>query len=237
MILLVASDISMYAYDKAKETGHFKADELIDGYIDMVGKNGTLLFPTYNWDFCEGKTFDIREVNSQTGRLSNTALSRSDFIRTRHPIYSFAVRGKDAEYLEGLNNIGAFDKESPFGYLHKNKTKMLIIGLEYQNSFTFVHYVEQQERVDYRYEKEFTAEYIDEDGIKSIRTYSMYVRNLKRKVRANINPIGRILEENGIAETWTENKTKFTLIDLAKAYEVICDDIKFNGAKNLYVEG
>jgi len=63
-ILLIASDISRYAYEETKNKGHFNPNKFIDKYIDIIGENGTLLFPTYNWDFCEGKTFDIRKINS-----------------------------------------------------------------------------------------------------------------------------------------------------------------------------
>ena len=44
--------------------------------------------------------------------------------------------------------------------------------------FTFMHYVEETIGVDYRFCKEFHGEYIDADGSRSERMYSMYVRYL-----------------------------------------------------------
>ena len=44
--------------------------------------------------FCEGKDFDYKKTQSKCGLLSNIALKRDDFLRTKNPIYSFAVTGK-----------------------------------------------------------------------------------------------------------------------------------------------
>ena len=43
-----------------------------------VGKNGTIFIPTYNWDFCKGKTFHYKKTRSQSGSLGNIALKRKD---------------------------------------------------------------------------------------------------------------------------------------------------------------
>lgn len=44
--------------------------------------------------------------------------------------------------------------------------------------FTFMHYVEKELKVPYRYMKAFNSKYIDEQGEVEERTYSMYVRDL-----------------------------------------------------------
>ena len=62
---------------------------------DKIRPNGTLLFPTFNWNFCKGKTFDYKKTKSNTGALSNISLSMKDFKRSINPIYSFNVCGKD----------------------------------------------------------------------------------------------------------------------------------------------
>lgn len=85
----------------------------------IVGAEGTLLFHTFFWSFCHGGTFDYDKTLGETGILSNRALKRLDFIRTQHPIYSFAVWGKDARYLAALNNVDAFAHDSPFEYMYQ----------------------------------------------------------------------------------------------------------------------
>ncbi|RUL54196.1 AAC(3) family N-acetyltransferase [Lysinibacillus antri] len=234
-ILLIGSDVTLLAYEALRNGEKFNANVFIDSIIEKLGQNGTLLFPTFNWDFCNGSTFDYNNTPSKVGALTNTALKRSDFKRTKHPIYSFAVWGKDQEYLCNLNNISSFGSDSPFAYLHEQKAKMLIMGLDYQKSFTFVHYVEEMVKASYRYQKNFTAPYINENGRKQERTYSMYVRNMYPEAITHLNPIGEELEKQGASCHLAINTVDFYLIDLAQAYSIIKYDIEHNGAKKLHI--
>ncbi|MDR1803346.1 MAG: AAC(3) family N-acetyltransferase, partial [Treponema sp.] len=101
---------------------------------------------------------------SMTGSLSRVALKRKDFIRSRHPMYSFAVWGKYQDFLYLLDNTDSFGDNSPFNFLYKNLGKNLIMDVDYQHCFTFLHYVEEAVGVVYRYIKHFSAIYIDEQS-------------------------------------------------------------------------
>ncbi|MGG3888383.1 AAC(3) family N-acetyltransferase [Metabacillus fastidiosus] len=234
-IVLIGSDITLLAFQSLKNKEKLDLNLFIDSFIEKIGPTGTLLFPTYNWGFCSGDVFDYKKTPSKTGTLTNTALKRSDFIRTKHPIYSFAVWGKDSKELFEMNNESSFGSDSPFSYLHKNKAKMIIIGLDYQRTFTFAHYVEEYEKVSYRYLKNFTSDYIDHNGIKSKKTYSMYVRDLEKGVVTNLNPIGKELEGNGASHLKIINEINFYTIDLFQAFDVIQEDIKSNNGKKLFI--
>jgi len=59
--------------------------------------------------------------------------------------------------LLSFTNESSFGSDSPFAYLHREKGKMLMIGVDYQSSFTFVHYVEECRQVNYRYIKTFNG--------------------------------------------------------------------------------
>lgn len=79
--------------------------ELIDMLQQLVGEEGTLLFPVFNWDFCKGETFDYKKTQGKVGDLNNFVLNnRGDFKRTRHAIYSFMVWGKDQNMLRAMDN-------------------------------------------------------------------------------------------------------------------------------------
>ena len=60
---------------------------------------------------------------------------------------------------------------------------------------TFHHHVEEMMSVPYRYMKNFTGDYIDLDGNKLEKTYSIYVRNLNEKVQTELEPIGKKLSK------------------------------------------
>ncbi|MEO1923861.1 MAG: AAC(3) family N-acetyltransferase, partial [Nautiliaceae bacterium] len=199
-IVLIHSDIRKYLWLFRDNFENF--DEGLSHFINtlknLVGEEGTILFPTFNWDFCKGKPFDYRNSPSQVGTLSNFALKQEDFKRTKHPIYSFAVWGKYQKELYNLDNFSSFGIDSPFGFLYKNNGKIILFDVDYQRSFTYVHFVEQQLNVDYRYEKIFKAPYIDSNGNCEIKEYSMFVRDIERGVLTHINPLQKILEDEGI---------------------------------------
>lgn len=231
--ILVASDVSEFLMAAFLEGKHFDLDHLIDLIQEKLTSDGTLLFPTYNWKFCSGKVFDYHKTKSRTGALSQKALKRPDFVRTTHPLYSFAVWGKDAEYLHSLQNINSFVGGTPFEYLNDTKqSKMLMLDVD-SRCFTFQHYVEERVHAPYRYLKKFTAPYIDENGNESIRTATMYVRYLHSDLEALPNVFEKALIANGSWKKLLKNGHEINMIRFADAYDFFSNDIRYNGAKSV----
>ena len=128
--LLVQSDIVKLLCVCREHKENFDANKFIDSILDKIGQDGTLLFPAFNFEFCSGKAFHYRNTVSTSGSLSRAALKRRDFIRTRHPIYSYAVSGFGSHDLYDLDNKSAFGSDSPFAYLQNNNAKQLTIGTD-----------------------------------------------------------------------------------------------------------
>jgi aminoglycoside 3-N-acetyltransferase len=232
-ILLVSSNVVRLLKIMKDNEGLFDPNLIIDKLKAITGSEGTLLFPTYNWDFCRGLPFDYYKTPSMTGSLSRIALKRKDFKRTEHPIYSFAVWGKHQELLCSMENTDSFGAGSPFDFLYTHHGKNLIIDVDYQDSFTFLHYVEESVGVTYRYIKRFSALYTDEHSETKERQYSMYVRNLEMETKNNINPIGKVFENSGIAKRKTINDIPFIVVDFYSAFDAIKNDILNNSARKL----
>lgn len=233
--VFVSSGVRKLVESEKRFSDVIDLNDLINGFIDVIGKEGTLLFPTYNWGFCKGVTFDYKNTPSEVGCLSIEALKRSDFVRTKHPIYSFAVWGKNKNLLYELENKSSFGMNSPFSYMKEHNVKNVIIDVSLQHSFTFVHYVEQSSDLcfAYRYDKDFTAGYIDENGNETQRTYSMFVRNLEKDVFNTVDPIEPDFIDKGAERVYDINYSNIKIIELGKCYDIILDDIKNNNSKKL----
>ncbi|MCR4746067.1 MAG: AAC(3) family N-acetyltransferase [Lachnospiraceae bacterium] len=229
----ISSDIKTLLYSCIEHEDDHDMNILIDGIIDIIGEEGTILIPTFNWDFCKGKTFDIRKSPCKTGVIGKVALKRKDFRRTQHPIYSFAVWGKDADYLCSLTNKSSFGADSPFDYCREHNTKNVFIDVECQHSYTFVHYVEEQVGVPYRYLKDFTAHYIDENGIESERTYSMNVRDLDADIFVTIYPFEEDFVKAGASRRYEVNDIPMKTIEIGKTYDIIYNDVKNNKSRKV----
>ena len=63
-IVYVCSDITGLLLDAKKNKIQFNLDNFIDSIINKVGNGGTILFPTFNWDFCKNITFDYIKTPS-----------------------------------------------------------------------------------------------------------------------------------------------------------------------------
>lgn len=235
-IVYLVSDIIKLAMVYKKEKQDFSMSLFLDSIIDKIGQEGTLLVPTFNWDFCQGKAFDIKKTVSKTGALGNAAIKHPLFKRSKHPIYSFCIWGKDQDYLTSIDPKDAFGEDSIFAYLHEKKAKALVVGIPPMHGLTFCHYVEQKVGVPYRYLKDFTAAYTDYEGILSEKTYSMYVRDLVRnpQYKNRFENLGNILMQLNISKQYEFNGVPFHVVDLENTYIVIEMDIKLNDSGNLY---
>ena len=226
----VASDLYLMIKNCAKNGEEFNPDILIDSIIEKVGLGGTVMIRVWNWDFCHGVPFDRRNTPSQVGALGNVALRRKEFRRTKHPLYSFAVCGARRDELCGLDNKSAWGADSPFGYITRICGKQLMLGATMWNSLTYVHYVEEQIGVPYRYLKDFTGEYIDEDGSSSVRIYQMNVRDLSLDIKITSENFAPAFFEANALVTQDFDGVSVSVVDLAKAYPIIEDDIRNNAS-------
>lgn len=232
-IVMISSDAKIMLFDAMRNKASKDLNDFIDGLKEAVGAEGTILFPTYNWDFCKGVTFDIKNTPCLTGSLGSIALGRDDFRRTKHALYSFAVWGKYADELVAMENTDSFGLDSPFAFLREHNVKNFEIDVTLQHCFTFTHFVEENVGVPYRFIKNFTANYIDEVGSETERTYSMLVRYLDKDVTVTIDPIEPDLIAAGAARRFEINSSSILQVNFGDAYPVLENDIRNNNSGKL----
>lgn len=234
-IVFLSSDITDLFYLEL-ENGRAKPSSnlFIDKIIQTIGEEGTLLLPTYNWDFCKGVTFDWKSTKGKTGVLGNICLKRPDFKRTKHPLYSCVVWGKDQQLLCSMDYVSSFGADSIFAYLERNHAKNVIINLPLTQCFTYTHHVEEScIPLKYRYLKEFTAEYIAEDDTKSQKTVSMLVRDLDLDVQG-LPTMEQAFLEKGLMRKIFINNIQFSFFDdISLTNNFLKDDIMNNNSKTI----
>jgi len=206
---------------------------VIDALLEVLGEEGTLVMPTFNFDFCEqynrsGKGyFDVENTPSKMGILTELVRKMPGAKRSVIPIYSVAVYGKLADKLSSVNDKNVFGKGSIFGKLHELNAKIMIIGLSYNNSWTFVHYIEQMEGCDYRYLKDFSGTIVV-SGKKYEDTFSMLVRDMDKKVITNVDPMGEILEKRGAVKIKKIGQSIVKLMKAKEVYDITAAEMKKN---------
>lgn len=230
----LSSDLLALAWTARKNGEDFSADRFIESFQEQLTPEGTLLVPTFHFDFSNKGIYDYKRTPSASGALGNAALHRKDFKRTAHPMHSFCIWGKDQELLCGMQNLNSFGNDSPFAYMKDFHVIQVMVGTDYSHSMTFVHYVEAVAKVPYRFFKQFSGSYIDERGTETVRTYEYPARDLELGSKEQFNRIGKKLEERGIAKVYSINEILVRKVDLAESFPLIYEDAVSNRCRNLY---
>ena len=232
--VLLHSDIRRLLIEFKKKKIKILAEDILESFLYTLGNNGTLILPIFNFDFTKGKIFDIKKTKSKMGLLSEKGRLHKDSIRTGHPVYSFAAIGHLSKIFKNIDNKSAYSNESPFGILRKINGKIAVLDLDDQNSMTFYHHIEEVNEVKYRYFKNFTGEYMDSNERNEIKTYKIYVRDIKKGVITNVNPAGELLWKNGLYKGDRPRKnTGLRLIKSTDMFNFISKVIKSNKAINV----
>ncbi len=202
-------------------------NDILDSLLMAAGKNGTLIFPTYNFDFTKGSTFDIRNTRSETGALSEAARLHPDSVRTGHPLFSFAVIGYDKNIFEDLCNFSAFGEDSPFAKLLELGGKIAAIDVAGENCMTFYHHVEEMENAPNRYHKIFKGNYIDRHGNQNEREFDVYSRKIDEGVETDVKPMEEYLWSKGLYSGYRPGEGScMHVIPAEKVYEEASKVIK-----------
>lgn len=230
-LLMVTADLTRLAMLARRKEGEFNINHFIDSMQQHLGQGGTLVIPAFNFNLKNNGYYHPAKSIPITGALATAALRRRDFMRTKNPLHSFLVWGKHAEALSALNNQSSFSTDSPFAFMKEHHAKMLLIDTTISAAFTFVHHVEEMEKVSYRKFKKIRI-YLDENAVIPARKeYLLYAK--KPGWTMALGGLEQLLTEQQIAKKVMISQVSCILVDLEAAYPVIKDDILQNKAKNL----
>lgn len=230
----LASEVLKLSFVFRKAGTSFDPEELIRTFEKAVGEEGTLLIPSFSWEFSNHGVYDVRTTKPTTGSLSETAMHMPEFKRTKHPMHSFLVYGKDQELLCGMENIHSFGEDSPFGYCQEKNVRQIMLGTDYTHGMTYVHFVETKCEVPYRFTKEFTGSYTDENGHTETKKITYAARRLDVGTVEEFNRIGEILEEKGVAKESVWKGIVSHEAYLGDSDPIIAEDILNNQCRNIY---
>ena len=133
------------------------AETVVDGLLDVLGPEGTLVVPAFTYPsavpevFETDWIFDPVETPSAMGAITNAARNRPEAHRSMHLWHSVTALGPLAEQITSAGGTSAWDAESPMAWVFKNEGWLLMLGVPYQN-LTAIHIWEVEFGVDYREE-------------------------------------------------------------------------------------
>ncbi len=143
----------------------------------LVTEGWTLLFPSFTFSFCSGKSFSYNKSLSETGILADKVLLNfSCAKRTAAPIYSFVSLGNKTSLINNLLPRTTFGFGSVFEWLEKQDAQVVMLGCDWKYCTQFHRY---EELVNVKYRGFKTFEGIADYGEGDVFADStMFVRSL-----------------------------------------------------------
>jgi aminoglycoside 3-N-acetyltransferase len=207
--ILIHSDISVLGKIATLDRDYF-LNAIVEQLAKAVGQSGTLIMPTFSYSFCKNEIFDIVNTKSTVGTLTEFFRQQSGVARTKHPIFSAAIRGAKQEYFLDVGK-DSFDNESIFGKLRQMTGKIVFFGVNLA-ACTYVHHIEQLYGVNYRYLKTFSGQVHCND-----HTYNdsatFFVRYLDRIVELDVSRLENYLLKNNIMRSSSLGKGKILAVN------------------------
>ena len=174
-VLMIHGDAGVASQYKNIEPKE-RINHLFEELFKYIGTQGTIIVPTFSYSFTRNKDFIVDTTPSEVGLFSEMFRKIQKVKRTNHPIFSVAVYGRETKKILQSSNKDCFGKGTVFDLLKILNAKIICLGCDL-NRITFVHYVEQQANVKYRYNKSFDGQIIEKNKCRKIST-DFFVRNL-----------------------------------------------------------
>lgn len=140
-----------------------RCDLVLGALRDAVGDRGTIVVPTYSFSFCRQEPFSVDETPT-AGGLWGTSVEFLEYFRrlpgaarSRDPIHSVAALGPEAQRLVANVPPTCFGADSVHARLRRVGGKICTIGVGLDEA-TFLHHVEEEVGVPFRFRKLFTGE-------------------------------------------------------------------------------
>lgn len=228
-ILFIASDLHTLARDCKARGERFDVNTFIDSFQSVLSE-GTLVIPAYTDNLWSGDTFDVRSSKPTTGALSNKIFRRTDFERTLDPLHSVFVWGRHKDEILKLETDSTFGEDSIFGYLYRKKAKMICIDVHLQNSFTFVHYVEEKLKVRYRKHYRLNMNVVDAAGTEVEKEIDFHTK--RPWILTDLYDLQQSMGADRIKTNYRFGHSKIQYFELQKAHDYVIKYIR--SGKRLY---
>ena len=192
--------------------------------FDIIGKKGTLLVPTFTTHIpTNNKVFDVDKTPSKMGLFAEWVREHPKSIRSNDPFYSFAANGALASYF--CNNIphNSFEKNSVFDKLHAKNAKVLCLN---HPGCTFLHYVERELNVPYRFDKTFSPSII-QNGHRITQNWKIWVRYLSDdKLAHDPRKFVKFIKDQSIGRYATLGRGEMLTITTTEIYNSVLSGLQ-----------
>lgn len=191
----------------------------VESIFDVIGKNGTLTVPAFSYSFFKNEIFDLENTKSTTGAFSEFIRCIENSVRSIDPNFSVCAFGKNAIELTKDIEPYTFGNKAFFSRLHRYNGK--ICNFNFDSGSTFIHYVEKQLQVPYRYNKGFKGTIHYNNNVLETEFYH-FVRSLDNHAAyPDFTKFDAFVKKNNIAHIANLGKGQIVLISAKDTFDTV----------------
>lgn len=163
---------------------------LKDALLEVIGKDGTWLVPTYSYSYCENEVYDPSSSPSAVGEFTNYFRKLPGAKRSLDPIFSVAGIGPRTDEIISDLPYDCFGEDCVYSRIIRRGAKICNIGVGFRYA-TFVHHVEQMLNVPYRFRKTFCGKTLLNGDLKE----ESWVYNVRFLVENSLPDLNKLEEQ------------------------------------------
>jgi aminoglycoside 3-N-acetyltransferase len=222
-VLFSHANIGFFGRPDGLRTADELASLFCDRVFDRIGEEGTLVVPTFTYSFPRREIFDPIQSASRMGAFAEWIRRHPKAKRSLDPCYSVAALGGRSDEMTANVPENSFGPASFFDRFIKADGR--IFNLNFDAGSTFVHYVERELRVPYRFDKTFEGE-IRLGGAATRGRSTIWVRYLSDDaLEAKFEPFDALARDTGIYRTAALGRGRMGIIAARDCFNLIAETL------------
>ncbi len=222
--LFVHSDLRSFGKINPRISQKEYLGAFVEALTGLVGKRGTIIMPTFSYSFCRGEIYDPRKTPSTVGSLTEYFRQLPGVARTIDPIFSVAIWGAKQKFFQAVGH-DCFGSRSIFQKIRDTKGNFLFLGETF--ALTYLHFIEQDFGVPYRWLKKFTGQIRLKGGLKKF-AFDYNIRPLDGTVNYETEKIAAFLERAAGLKKKPLGYSKVRVVGAREAYRAIVKKLKID---------
>lgn len=195
--------------------------------LKIYFKNGTIIVPSFNFEYFTKKKFNKYTTKSTLGIFENFFIKKRGVVRTNHPIFSICALGKNKKKILQQDGLFSFGQNSPFNNFIQNKVVFLNIGIPFKETCTYLHHIEHLNGANHRYYKAVTGK-VFENGRYINKVYYSFVRYNFIKARKAEYKIEKLLKKKKYLKEINDYKIYLSKVNAKDVFECANKALQIN---------
>jgi aminoglycoside 3-N-acetyltransferase len=226
--VFVHSNIGFFGILKEAESPEDYYRIFKDVIFEVIGKEGTLIVPTFSYSYCHNEIFVLEDTPGMGGIFAEMVRCDPESTRSIDANFSIAAIGKRAKYFTKYPPENSFGKNCFWERFLGLKGKL--VNFNFDAGSTFIHYVEKQLGVPYRYDKVFFGTSVINGQKKSGKFYHFVYDLNKPSNGPDFTKFYKKAKELNLVNIENLGKGQIVSITAEDTFKLIRSELKINSA-------